>query len=170
MSESVSDKDLWRMYRSARRPERPERPDPVLLAAYLDGALDDEAAEPVELWLAGDSSAAEELAVLRSGLEAGGAAEVPERVIARAQAIVHAPAAPAREPARGSLDWFTWPKAASWAAVAALAVVVSGAGFELGGDHGGDIMTLLSGDLGTPSASGVEQARLDFGEPPADFL
>lgn len=170
MSESVSDKDLWRMYRSARRPETPERPDLGLLSAYLDGALDEAAAEPVELWLAGDSTAAEELAVLRSDLEAGGGAEVPERVLARAQAIVHAPAAPDPKPARGGLDWFTWPKAASWAAVAALAVVVSGAGFELGGDHGGDLMTLLSGDLGTPSASGVEQARLDFGEPPVDFL
>jgi len=205
MNGSGSDLEMWRAYRAATEDRHPPRPVAILLAAYLDGALDEAAAAPVERWLAHDPDAAEEMAILRESViglrleslqvESGqdelpqdGAAQrdVLARVIARAQAIVTPPgvqseASGTRGSANGAgslADWFGdlaerfgLHGAPAWVATASLALVIGGLGFELGDNHGDDVLSLLSesGDAGlaVTQASGD---RIDFGEPPGDFL
>ena len=72
LGERAEDAALWRRWRLDARPA-PSRgaPDPLLLAAYADGRLDESEAEPVEDWLADHPEA---LADLIAARDAGAAA------------------------------------------------------------------------------------------------
>ncbi len=109
--------------------------DPLTLAAYLDGRLDEAAAADLEARLAGDPQLLGEFLALKAALAAPLEA-APAPLVARAQALVAAPvqaAAPAGE-ADGFLArlFGTWLRPAVPAfAVLALIVACVGA-FELG--------------------------------------
>ena len=93
-----------------------EAPDPLILAAYLDGALDTAERERVEAWMAAFPEAFELMAAVRQTLEQGSREPSPESLIFRAQGLVRAPV---REPA-GLLAWLRsagpGSRSASWAA------------------------------------------------------
>ncbi len=160
-------------WRAAHRSELAEEaPNPLMLAAYLDGTLDQAGREAVEAWMAATPEALDLMIAARAGLaEPPGAPEAaPAGLVSRAQGLVRAPP---REPARESGGLGAWlrgligfePEAwrpLAWAGVtAALLVVVSAGGFELG-------------RLGTERLVSVQTAALDdldFGlDDPADDL
>src|SRR5882757_1376256 len=85
------DPALWRRLRGAASGSAGEAvtaPDPVLLAAYAEGRLDEAAAEPVEAWLAADPAWLEDiLAASDLGRDAA-AMSASESVLTRAMALV----------------------------------------------------------------------------------
>jgi anti-sigma factor RsiW len=164
--------DDARLVRQALGP-RPDtgaqaRPEPALVAAWLDGTLDEAAARPVEAWIAGDPTAATEVRQWREDLKGDAPAQpAPERFVARAQGIVRGPG---RVPAsRGGLaakifggSLGTGGAALRWGALAAVALLLGYGGFEAG-SHG--IAPTLAGPAGAP-----QEAQLDFGDQPPPFL
>lgn len=113
--------------------EAPDALDPMLLAAYLDGRLDEEDAAPLERLLAADPSALDDLIDCTA---APVAPEIPSAAfIARAQGLVAGapsgaailPFAP--RPAAPRPVMTAW---AAWGAVAASLVLISLVGFNLG--------------------------------------
>lgn len=127
--------ELWQRYRaamaaSAGQPD-PE-PDPGLLAAYLEGRLDETAAEPVEAWLARDPARL----VLMAPPDAD--APAPLAVIRSARALV-------RPSSRQ-----VWRQTAAWMSVAASLVIVGTSGFIAGHQldaYHESITVALGGDL-----------------------
>ena len=78
---------LWRRFRETRGPvPGPESPDALLMAAYLDGALDEEEAARLEAQLAADPELLDEVLALRGTLDAA-PEKAPNAVVARAQAL-----------------------------------------------------------------------------------
>ncbi len=143
-----------------------EVPDALILAAYLDGALDVTEAERVEAWMAAFPEALELMAAARQTLEKGSREPSPESLILRAQDLVRAPL---REPAglrarlRGlaGLETQAW-RPLAWAGVTAVLLVVSAGGFELGRRGTERLVSVQSATLG---------GDLDFGlDDPADDL
>ena len=141
-----------------------EAPDPLILAAYLDGALDQAERERVEAWMAASPEALDLIAAAREALGQEPGA-TPESLISRAQGLVRAPV---REPA-GLLAWLrgltgfevqAW-RPIAWAGVTAVLLVASAGGFELG-------------RLGTEQLASIQTAAgddLDLGlDDPADDL
>lgn len=157
MSERFEDgQALWLRLRAA------EDPDPLLLAAYAEGRLEDRLArEMVERWLATDPEAAADVAAIRAGET--DAPEIPaavlERVTARAEALVAAPGGRVvafRQASRGPLRGF-----AQWGALAASLVMVSYLGFALGSDT---FTSLMAPDRdGGPALN-------DMIDPPSSFF
>jgi hypothetical protein len=116
-----------------------EAPNPLMLAAYLDGALDETGREAVEAWMAATPEALELMIAAREALAAdppGAPDAAPVSLVSRAQGLVRAPL---REPAglgawlRGSIGFEpeAW-RPLAWAGVTAALLVVSAGGFELG--------------------------------------
>ena len=144
-----SDRPLYERWRSSMTGPAVPPPDMLTLAAYLDGRLDEAAAEPVEAALATDPALLEALLELRRPL-------TPENpspaLIAHAQAVVENGQAPVVVPFRGRAHRAgpigAW---AAWGAVAASLVVVSLVGFDLGirteQAISGPVGTELSNDL-----------------------
>ena len=143
-----------------------EVPDALILAAYLDGALDETEAERVEAWMAAVPEALDLMAAVRASLEEDTPEPSPESLISRAQGLVRAPA---REPA-GLRAWLrglagfeaeAW-RPLAWAGVTAALLVVSAGGFELGRRGTERLVSVQSATLG---------GDLDFGlDDPADDL
>jgi len=113
--------------------------NPLILAAYLDGTLDGAGCDAVEAWMAASPEALDLMIAARESLgEAPGAAPgpAPEGLISRAQGLVRAPV---RESAgfgawlRGLIGFepAAW-RPLAWAGTAAVLLVVSAGGFELG--------------------------------------
>jgi len=131
--ERAGDAALWQRWRmSARAAPGGAPPDPIVLAAWAEGRLDESAAEPVEAWLFEHPEALEDLLAAR---EAGAAAPppAPEALIARAAALV-----PARESnvvsfaAASAVRRSGWRNAVAWGGLAASLLVTSLGGFALG--------------------------------------
>ncbi|MEX1306414.1 MAG: hypothetical protein WEA84_14765 [Rhodovibrionaceae bacterium] len=158
--ETEKDRELWQRAAAAWGEESAAEHDldPLLLAAYLDGTLDEQetaalearlAAEPelLETWLSAH-------AVLSETPEAA-----PQSVISRAQDIVGAPG----RADRAGRSWLAgWLQPLGWAAVCALALVVTGAGFEIGRegyDAVVEVQSLMS-----------ETLAFDFSDPASDLL
>lgn len=128
---------LWRRARQGWAPppgEGPDdpAPDPLLLAAYLDGSLEEEEAARLEARLAADTALLDEVLALRQGLgEDAGA--VPGGVVARAQGLrPQGQAAAVRKPSRPGTLLAGWLRPAVPAfAVLALMLACAGA-FQLG--------------------------------------
>jgi anti-sigma factor RsiW len=121
--------EYWRRWRATSRKAAPV--DPLLLAAYAEGRLDETAAEPVEAWLADNPEALEDIIAARAARDANDAA-VPEGHIVRASALL----APAAEivpfPSARVVRRRGWRDAAAWGAIAASLLATSMFGFELG--------------------------------------
>jgi anti-sigma factor RsiW len=128
-------RDLWRRYRAAASlsPGDPE-PDVGLLAAYVDGRLDEDRAAPVDAWLAADPA---RLALIAPIADAA-AAPAPLAVIRNARALVQ----PVPRPA--------WRQAVAWASIAASLVIVGASGFIAGhqtDDYGEAITVSVGSEL-----------------------
>jgi len=133
-------RELWRRYRAAAwlpsgtDAAGPE-PAPSLLAAYLEGRLDEAAAAPVEGWLARHPDAS---ILLSEFSPDASAAPAPLDVIRRARGLVAVPSRPG------------WRHAAAWASIAASLLIVSTTGFLAGHDavdRSEAIVSLISDDL-----------------------
>lgn len=111
-----------------RNGPRPAEPDANLLAAWLEGRLDEAQAAAVETWIAQEpAAAAERLAVLREVLAAEHPA-APQRLLLRLRALGPQPRPSARPaPLRRLL-----PQAAGMAAALLLAVFGTYGGYEMG--------------------------------------
>lgn len=139
------DAAVWRRWRSATAMgAAPAEPDALLLAAYAEGRLTEEAAETIEDWLAASPAAADDVLAARRGAEV----VASEAIIARAAGLVGAGAEvlPFRRPRQ------SWRVAASWTAMAASLVMATVLGYSVGHDAG--IYTTLAG--GPSAALGQE--------------
>jgi len=143
-----------------------EAPDPVILAAYLDGALDAAEHERVEAWMAAFPEALELMAAARQSLEEESGEPSPESLILRAQGLVRTPL---REPA-GLLAWLrglagleiqAW-RPMAWAGLTAVLLVVSAGGFELGRLGTERLVSAQSTILGDDLAFGLDDPTDDF--------
>ncbi len=122
--------ERWRSHESGSA-DAPATLDPMLLAAYLDGRLDETGAAPIERLLAADPQALDELMNVRAE------PIVPEIASARflrdVQALVPPKSATvlpfARPPAAPRRVAKAW---AAWGAVAASLVLISLVGFDVG--------------------------------------
>lgn len=131
------DRALWQAARSSFTAPQGAEPEPLLLAAYLDGRLDEAERDRVEALLAASPRALEVFLAADAALGATQAA--PERLLARAAGLVPGEAS---EPSRGGwLRRLFAPAPAGGAfrlqpltlALTLVAVLaVSAAGFEIG--------------------------------------
>lgn len=104
----------------------------MLLAAYLDGQLDQEERASLETRLAADPAAADLLAASGQALAAGPATELPPGLLQRAKGVVReAPRAESAVMAR-IRSFFDFREQAAWASLALGLLVASVVGFELG--------------------------------------
>jgi hypothetical protein len=134
---------LWRRYCAAARPasgttggvgSAPE-PASALLAAYLEHRLDEDAAAPVEAWLAHNPDA---IVLLSEFSSDASAPPAPLGLIRQARGLVAASPRPA------------WRQAMAWASVAASLLIVGTTGFLAGHDavdRSEAIATIVGGDL-----------------------
>ena len=131
-------RDLWRRYRAvaaalAGPDTGPEPdPDPGTLAAYLEGRLDEDAAAPLEAWLARRPDALALVAPLDPD-----ARTAPLELIRRARALVRS-----AQPG--------WRQGAAWASIAASLLLVGYTGFLAGHDafdHHDAVASLVGGEL-----------------------
>ena len=124
-----------------------EEIDPLHLAAYLDGRLEDEAMERLEAQLASSAGALELLIAARAGLDATPTA-LPRRALERAKAVVAAGIEETDDSPWALLvrrltgPWR--PYAAAGAAALYLAVCV--ATFDLGRRGAEDVLALADGE------------------------
>lgn len=155
------DRELWRRAAQARRSETasPEAADPLLVAGYLDGTLDEAGREAFEARLAAEPALLDSVLSARVALAETPVAAPPD-AIARAQAIVSRSAL-AEQPRRGT-QLGGWLRPLGWAAVCALALLVTGTGFEIG-RSGYDALveyrTLMT-----------ETVAFDFSDPASDMI
>ena len=139
------DRPLFEQWRSQSAGASIEPPDMLTLAAYLEGRLDEAAAEAVEAALAADSALLDMVLELKQPVEPE---TVPPAVLVRAQALVGVSSnvVPLRPAARRDRvgPW------AAWGAVAASLVLVSTVGFNLGisteQDFGGTVGVAASSE------------------------
>ena len=126
---------LWRRWRglAAQDEAAPEAPDPLQLAAYAEGRLDERGGEAIESWLAANPEAVEDIAAARA-------------VAAREAAVV-----PFRRPA---MPVRNWRSAMAWGGIAASLLAVSVLGFQLGSEAYAESgqSTVASADLLDPPA------------------
>ena len=160
---------LWRQAREAwadGSAAAPGDPDPLELAAYLDGRLDEAAATALEARLAAEPRLLDETMALRESLAMKPEA-APDAVIDRAQALrLQGPApalsAAARPPRAGWLDrlFGGWLRPAV-PAFAVLTLIVACAGaFELGRQQSEQM--LLQQTAGTGEAELPDPLSLDI--------
>lgn len=159
---TAEDKALWRKARNhwagrwAETGRDGAEPDPMILAAYLDGRLDDEAVANVEARLAADPMALEMMTASREALASGPAAAVPEALLQRAQGLVRpAPRPPRKGFLASLLAAVPVPDQAAWAGFAAILMLASVAGFELG-QSGLDNVATVASVLGREVTQGLD--------------
>jgi anti-sigma factor RsiW len=157
------DPALWRRWRSAASGAdggAAPASDPLLLAAYAEGRLDETAAEPVEAWLASDAALVDDVQAAGNLGRDGATMPVPETVLTRAMALVdqrEATVLSLRQPARRAP---TWRVAAAWGSIAASLMVTGLVGFALGSDA-------YSSLLGDRQETALTQELFD---PPSGFF
>ncbi len=143
-----------------------EAPNPLMLAAYLDDTLDEAGRAAVEAWMAATPEALDLMIAARAELAEppGGA---PESLVSRAQGLV-------RAPARESAGLGTWLRALigfdseawrplAWPGVAAVLLMVSAGGFELGRLGTERLVPVQTATLG-------DDLELGFDEPADDLI
>jgi anti-sigma factor RsiW len=158
---------LWVRARPGWRSEVAlEAPNPLILAAYLDGTLDEAGREAVEAWMAATPEALASMIATRA--ELGQALEAaPENLVSRAQGLVRAPVAVSA----GLGAWLhrligfepeAW-RPLAWAGVTAALLLVSAGSFELG---------RLGTEQLVPFQSAALDDDLDLGldDPADDFI
>jgi anti-sigma factor RsiW len=109
-------------------------PDPLMLAAYADGRLDESQAETVEDWLADNPDALADLLAAQQAAQARPPSLASEALIARAVSLVPTP--PVNLVRLRPAVTFTrrWRSAVMWSGLAASLVATSLIGFALGND------------------------------------
>jgi anti-sigma factor RsiW len=161
--EGPEDSALWRRWRAAvdAAGAAPlHAPDPLLLAAYAEGRLDEPDRDAVEAWLAAYPDAIDDLlAARRLGRREAEWSAVSEAALARASGLVRDPdpqVLPFRQPVRRAP---LWRAAIAWGGMAASIAATGLVGFVLGSEA----YATLSG--GTTIA-----ASQDVFDPPSGFL
>lgn len=158
----------WRSEVAAQTAEG--APNPLILAAYLDGTLDEAGREAVEAWMAATPEALASMIATRAELGQGspGTLEAaPENLVSRAQGLVRAPVAVSA----GLGAWLhrligfepeAW-RPLAWAGVTAALLLVSAGSFELG---------RLGSEQLVPFQSAALDDDLDLGldDPADDFI
>ena len=132
------DRALWQRARTDLSGDLPpdDAVDPMLIAAYLDGSLDDAERAALERRLLGDPDGLDLVIASRQALDAGPADHVPEAVFDRAEGLVRAAPTESDGLFRRVGAWLTAnetaPVAAAWSAAVASFVVACVVGFALG--------------------------------------
>jgi hypothetical protein len=132
-SDRTDEAALWRRWRSASALVNAAgaEPNALLLAAYAENRLAEEAAEAIENWLADHPETVSEVLAARAMQRA----EIPVAspvVMARAMALVAAGNAQVLAFRRPAGRVASWRSAAMWSGMAASLVVTSLIGFTLG--------------------------------------
>ena len=123
---------LWKRWRLHVRPGAPEAAvDPLLLAAYAEGRLDESQAEPVEEWLFAHPEALADLAAVRSAAATASVFEAPAAMVTRAAALVE-PRGEATIHQFRAVTARRWRIAVAWGSMAASLLATSLVGFEIG--------------------------------------
>lgn len=127
---------LWQRWCEETPASSCAMPDPLLVAAYAEGRLDETAAEPVEAWLAEHPEALADMIAARAAA-AGALPDAPGAVVARAVGLVSGGGHggivlpfPADLVARRR----SWRTAAAWSGIAASLLATSLVGFAIGND------------------------------------
>jgi anti-sigma factor RsiW len=133
--ERAEEAALWRRWQlDSGRGDGAAGIDPLLLAAYAEGRLDEARAEPVEDWLAARPEVLADIVAARAATAAALPA-APEAVIARAAALVEPPDPKiVRFPASAVARHRSWRTAFAWSSIAASLLATSLIGFALGND------------------------------------
>jgi hypothetical protein len=152
------DAALWRRWRSAGAAGATAEPEALLLAAYAEGRLDEEAAETVEDWLTLNPLAIQDILSARAA-ESTLLSAAPEALIARAAALVGEQRAEVLAFRRPVPSRRLWRTAARWSAMAASILVACVIGVAMGQ---ATYVTLAGGTTGTLSQ--------DLIDPPAGFF
>jgi hypothetical protein len=123
---------LWRRWRSASASvEAGSEPDALLLAAYAEDRVPEQAAEALEDWLVSHPETLSDIQAARRAVSAEGISASPA-IVARAAALV-TPGDGQVLPFRRPADRFAgWRAAALWSGMAASLIVTSLIGFSLG--------------------------------------
>ncbi len=143
-----------------------EAPDPLMLAAYLDGTLNEGGRAAVEAWMAATPEALESMIAAREAPTAEPPGAAPESLVSRAQGLVRAPP---REFAglgawlRGLIGFEpqAW-RPLAWAGVAAVLLVVSAGGFELGRQGVERLVSVQTATLGDDLELGLDDPADDL--------
>jgi anti-sigma factor RsiW len=159
-TESVALWRRWRLETSAVADAA--APDPLDLAAYADGRLDETQAEPVERWLADHPDAIADLLAAQQAALAAPPALAPEALIARAAALVAAPTGNVLPLRRAGVRAPRWRSAVAWGSLAASLVGTSLVGFALG--------TNAYLNFADQPAAATESAGRDLLDPPSTFF
>ena len=141
-------------------------PNPLMLAAYLDGTLDEAGREAVEAWMAATPEALDLMIAAREALAAEPPGAAPVSLVSRAQGLVPAPL---RESAglgarlRGLIGFEpeAW-RPLAWAGVTAALLVVSAGGFELGRLGTDRLVPVQTATLGDDLGLGLDDPADDF--------
>jgi anti-sigma factor RsiW len=132
VGDNKEDRALWQRWRAEEgATERVAMPDAMSLAAYADGRLSEEAAAPIEAWLALHPAALEDVVVARD------MTKHPPRlayatILAQASALVDGDAPANVIPLHPRAP--RWRNALAWSGIAASLAVASMAGFAMGND------------------------------------
>ena len=143
-----------------------EAPDPLILAAYLDGTLDEAGRAAVEVWMAATPEALESMIAARDALAAEPPGAAPVSLVSRAQGLVRAPlrvSAGLGAWLRGLIGFEpgAW-RPLAWAGVAAVLLVVSAGGFELGRQGTERLAPVQAAALGDDLGLGLDDPADDF--------
>ena len=154
----------WRAAHGSRSAE--DVSNPLMLSAYLDGALDEAGREAVEAWMAATPEALELMIAAREALAAEPPGAAPEALVSRAQGLVRAPATESAGLGawlRGltGFDPEAW-RPLAWAGVAAALLVVSAGGFELGRLGTDRLVAVQTAILGDDLELGLEDPADDL--------
>ncbi len=143
-----------------------EAPNPLMLSAYLDGTLDEAGRAAVEAWMAATPEALDLMIAAREALAAETPGPAPVSLVSRARGLVRAPL---RESAglgawlRGLIGFEpeAW-RPLAWAGVAAVLLVVSVGGFELGRLGTERLVPVQTAALGDDLGFGLDDPGDDF--------
>jgi hypothetical protein len=152
------DRRLWRRWQALGEESRVAEPEPLLLAAYAEGRLNEAEAEPVEAWLAATPEALTDIVAARSTYHRPPRL-VFEHILGKASELVPG----AAEPASAQILPFRprlrpqWRTAIAWSSLAACILCASLVGFSMGSDAYANLSGTQAVDsstadgLGTPS-------------------
>ena len=163
---TAEDRALWRKARDGwtgpvdggaeEAGEEGAEMDPLLLAAYLDGRLDGEEGAAVEARLAADPAALDLMTASREALAASPDEAVPEALLRRAEGLVRPAPVPTRKGLFATLAAAVMmPGQAAWVGFAAVLMLASVAGFELG-QTGLDNVAMVASTLGREVTLGLD--------------
>ncbi len=153
----------WRASNTSQTAE--DEPNPLILASYLDDTLDQAGRAAVEAWMAATPEALE-LMISARELAAEPPGPAPESLVSRARGLVRAP----RRESAGLGAWLrgligfepeAW-RPLAWAGVAAVLLVVSAGGFELGRLGTERLVPVQTAALGDDLGFGLDDPGDDF--------